>query len=324
MSGNAVNDSGEVVGGGYPPNPNHAFLWVKGKAPQDLGTLPGNPPGGQYSSAVGINHNGEITGVSGLPTNGYPQPYFKPSPSQPMENIGLVPNYGNSHAIYGNAYAINNLGDIVGSNVWSYGDEVGFFWSKATGIKQLYNSRGGRNARATSINDVGQIVGQCDVPGSTSGTFVQRACLWAAHTSIPQSIGTLPHENLASTATAINHSGEVVGNSSNASTWHAFLWSANTGMIDLGVIDPNGYSAALAINNTGEVVGFVAATQNGVNPNYRAFVWTKTAGMKDLNHLIPSGTGWALQFANSINTSGQIVGFGLLHGQYHGYLLTPR
>ena len=325
MSGNAVNDSGEVVGGGYPPRPNHAFLWTKAHGAQDLGTFPGNPPGGQYSSAVGINRNGEITGVSGLPTNGYPQPYFKPSPSQPMENIGLVPNYGNSHAIYGNAYAINNLGDIVGSNIWNYGGEVAFFWSKPTGVKMLYNARGGRMTRATSINDLGQIVGQCDVPGSTSGTFVQRACLWAAHTSIPQSIGTLPHENIASTASAINHSGEVVGNSSNASTWHAFLWSASTGMIDLGVLDPNGYSAALAINNAGEVVGRVAATQQtGVNPNYRAFVWTKAAGMKDLNHLIPSGTGWALWSANSINTAGQISGYGLLHGQYHGFLLTPR
>jgi probable HAF family extracellular repeat protein len=323
MSGNAVNDLGEVVGGGYPPNPNHAFLWIKGKAPQDLGTLPGTPPGGQYSSAVGINHNGEITGVSGLPTNGYPQPYFKPSPSQPMENIGLVPNYGNSHAIYGNAYAINNLGDIVGSNIWNYGDEVAFFWSKATGVKQLYHPRGGRNARATSINDVGQIAGYCQVPDSASpGTLVWRACLWAFHTSIPHSIGTLPHETTASMANAINHGGEIVGWSSNPNTSHAFLWSAQTGMTDLGVLDTNGFSNALAINSSGEVVGVVGVVGN--NPNYRPFVWTKTAGMKDLNHLIPSGTGWALQFADSINTSGQIVGFGLLHGQYHGYLLTPR
>jgi probable HAF family extracellular repeat protein len=323
MSGNAVNDLGEVVGGGYPPNPNHAFLWIKGKAPQDLGTFPGNPPGGQYSSAVGINHNGEITGVSGLPTNGYPQPYFKPSPSQPMENIGLVPNYGNSHAIYGNAYSINNLGDIVGSNIWNYGGEVAFFWSKATGVKMLYNARGGRMTRATSINDVGQIAGYCQVPDSASpGTLVWRACLWAFHTSIPQSIGTLPHETTASMANAINRTGEIVGWSSNPNTSHAFLWSAQTGMIDLGVLDPNGFSNALAINSAGEVVGLVGVVGN--NPNYRAFVWTKAAGMKDLNHLIPPNTGWYLWSASSINTSGQIVGYGQLHGQYHGFLLTPR
>jgi probable HAF family extracellular repeat protein len=96
-------------------------------------------------------------------------------------------------------------------------------------------------------------------------------------------------------------------------------------MIDLGVLDPNGYSAALAINGAGEVVGIVAATQKtGVNPNYRGFVWTKAGGMKDLNHLIPLNTGWVLQSASSINSSGQIVGYGLLHGQYHGFLLTPR
>ena len=325
MSGNAVNDSGEVVGGGYPPKPNHGFLWIKASGMHDLGTFPGNPPGGQYSSAVGINRTGEITGVSGAPTTGYPLPYFKPSLSQPMENIGLVPNYGNSHAIYGNAYSINNLGDIVGSNILNYGDEVAFFWSKATGVRQLYQPRGGRQTRAASINDVGQIVGLCQVPDSTSpGTLVWRACLWAAHTSIPQSIGTLSQEHIASTANAINHSGEVVGTSSNASTWHAFLWTAQSGMMDLGVLDPNGFSEALAINAAGEVVGRVASTQKtGVNPNYRGFVWTKAGGMKDLNHLIPSGTGWALQWASSINTSGEIVGYGYLHGQIHGYLLTP-
>jgi probable HAF family extracellular repeat protein len=98
--------------------------------------------------------------------------------------------------------------------------------------------------------------------------------------------------------------------------------AAQTGMIDLGVLDPNGFSNALAINSAGEVVGLVGVVGN--NPNYRAFVWTKAAGMKDLNHLIPPNTGWYLWSASSINTSGQIVGYGQLHGQYHGFLLTPR
>ena len=324
ISGNSVNDLGEVVGTRFNDGsgPIHGYLWTKAHGFQDLGTLPGNPPGGQYSSAVGINRSGEITGVSGIPSNGYPQPYFKPSPSQPMENIGLLPNYGNSHAIWGNAYAINNLGDIVGSNMLNYGDEVAFFWSKATGVKRLYQARGGRQTRATGINDVGQIAGYCQFPDSASpGTLFWRACLWAAHTSIPQSIGTLPNENILSMANAINHSGEIVGQSSGSSTSHAFLWSAGRGMIDLGVLDPNGFSNALAINDAGEVVGFVGVPGN--NPNYRPFVWTKAGGMKDLNHLIPSGTGWALQWASSINTSGQIVGYGYLHGQIHGFLLTP-
>ena len=319
ISGNSVNDLGEVVGTRFNDGsgPIHGYLWTKAHGFQDLGTLPGNPPGGQYSWAVAINHNGEITGVSGAPSNGYPHPYIKTSVSQPMQDLGLIPQ-----GSWGNAYAISNAGEVVGSDVLTYGDSVAFYWSKATGMKVLYHPRGGRMTSAAGINDVGQIVGVCQAPDSTSpGTLFWRACLWAHHTSIPQSIGTLPQQN-SSTATAINYSGEVVGYSGNPSISHAFLWSVHTSMIDLGVLDPNGFSNALAINDAGEVVGFVGVNSN--NPNYRGFVWTKAGGMKDLNHLIPANTGWVLQFASSINTSGQISGAGLLHGQNHGFLLTPR
>ena len=45
--------------------------------------------------------------------------------------------------------------------------------------------------------------------------------------------------------------------------------------------------------------------------------------MKDLNKLIPAGSGWVLLQAFGINNSGQIVGTGTIHGEEHGFLLTP-
>ena len=43
--------------------------------------------------------------------------------------------------------------------------------------------------------------------------------------------------------------------------------------------------------------------------------------MLDLNSLIPSGSGWALTEAYAINSSGQIVGTGILNGVEHAVLL---
>jgi hypothetical protein len=43
----------------------------------------------------------------------------------------------------------------------------------------------------------------------------------------------------------------------------------------------------------------------------------------DLNTLIPSNSGWELIEARDINDQGQIVGWGVIHGATHAYLLHP-
>ena len=45
--------------------------------------------------------------------------------------------------------------------------------------------------------------------------------------------------------------------------------------------------------------------------------------MLDLNDLVPTGSGWVLEFADDINSSGQIVGEGFIDGEFHAFLLTP-
>jgi T5SS/PEP-CTERM-associated repeat protein/probable HAF family extracellular repeat protein len=88
-------------------------------------------------------------------------------------------------------------------------------------------------------------------------------------------------------------------------------------MQDLGSLGGD-WSRALDINDGEQVVGNArnAASQN------RAFLW-ENGQMKDLNNFVPADSGWALVSAEAINQRGQIVGFGVINGQTHAFLLTP-
>ena len=120
-----------------------------------------------------------------------------------------------------------------------------------------------------------------------------------------------------SSASDVNDSGQVVGGARTSSGiyGHAFLYSGGQ-MQDLGTL--GGYeSGAYGINDSGQVVG-----QAGHLTSSHAFLYAD-GQMQDLNDLIPAGSGWELTNATEINTSGQIVGEGELHGNMRAFLGTP-
>jgi probable HAF family extracellular repeat protein len=121
-----------------------------------------------------------------------------------------------------------------------------------------------------------------------------------------------------SSAAAINRSGQVVGNSEVAGypNIHAFLWSADGGMRDLGFLNEADNTAyAYGINDAGEVVG-VSYGNNGL---WGAFLWTQSEGMMDIGSLGGGSTN-----AYAINNVEQVVGSsGLSDGlTAHAFLWT--
>jgi probable HAF family extracellular repeat protein len=98
------------------------------------------------------------------------------------------------------------------------------------------------------------------------------------------------------------------------------LWS-NGQVTDLGTLGGN-ISAAVAINNKGQVAGFGNTTGNG-GLNH-GFIW-KNGKMADVNSLIAADSGWFLQQITGINNFGQMVGVGInsATGKNHGFLLNP-
>jgi probable HAF family extracellular repeat protein len=124
-------------------------------------------------------------------------------------------------------------------------------------------------------------------------------------------------------ACAINNRGQVVGHSelTNDTTFHGFLWTKAAGMRDLGTLPGDYASLALGINDGGEVVG----ASLDANFNLRAVLWENDGQMADLNTLIPAKSDLYLLMAESVNSSGQIIGLAVTSaGVVHGFLATPQ
>jgi probable HAF family extracellular repeat protein len=86
-------------------------------------------------------------------------------------------------------------------------------------------------------------------------------------------------------------------------TTHAFLWTHDGGMQDLGTLSGDVSSVGFGINSKGQVVG----NSCDASGNCRAFLW-ENGVMTDLNTLVCPGTSLYLTTGNDINAKGEIAG----------------
>ena len=240
----AINSSGDVAGWSYPPPSivyQHATLFKDGLS-IDLGSL-----GGNYSLALGINGQGQVTGNSTLTGDGVSHGF--------VWTAGAFTDIGTLGGDGAQPNAINSNGDVVG---WALlpGTQVGaehaFLWSG--GSMTDLGTLGGFRSNALDINDSREIVGSYD----RSPDHQQHAVVWRG--GAPTDIGTLPGGTY-SNAYAVNNRGQVVGSAQAADTLPvAFLWSPVSGMQDLNaMVDPASVvgcriTSALDINDCGEIV----------------------------------------------------------------------
>lgn len=130
----------------------------------------------------------------------------------------------------------------------------------------------------------------------------------------PIDLGTLGGTSVdTSMALDVSNRGDVVGSSTINGQTHAFLWTMEGGIRDLGTLG-GASSTARGINEARQVVG---VSDLGAGQQH-AFIWTSAAGMVDLGTL-----GGSSSDATAINNAGQVVGTSqVASGERHPFLWT--
>ena len=259
--------------------------------------------------------------------------------------------YPGGHTATGIAQGINDAGQVVVQQVFSYWDDGStdtrsYIWQD--GVATELTSATGGDTTVYAINNAGQTLIRAgtlfirnsdgtmipiDNPTATSRVNPEainnnaevvgyynddgyKAFIW--QDGVMTDLGHLPG-GLTSRAHDINDSGQVVGYSEWIGGGGGFIWE-NGVMTNLGELAPDEGCTPFGINNTGQVVG---GADGGSGTT--AFFW-ENGEIYNLNDLVDAtAAGWTLINAQDINDNGWIVGYGYNpSGNFQKFLLTPE
>jgi probable HAF family extracellular repeat protein len=324
-----LNNNGQVAGDGYT-------------TPHTVGT---------YTEVYNGNSGGQVSVIGVTPPsatspgsyNYWSQPVAMNDSGQLIvERFDSNPGWylysgGQLSAVPGIPSAINDAGAVAGIDGGP--NQV---YVKIGGVETLFNGLpGGQISSVVAINNSGQFIGNSSysyVPTDNQGYDYSKATGWT-HAFLYNGNSVVDLGTLGGNVTfaqAMNAHGDVVGYSGTQSLSnpsdpnqvnHAFLVPFGGKMIDLGVLPGTTQSAALGINDQGQVVGISGTgyLPLGVATNLtssHAFLY-QNGVMTDLNTLVPI-SGITLTAALAINNQGQILADGVdSKGDLEQFLLTP-
>jgi len=308
-----INDDNLILGTvANPGEAARAFLWTQEGGLQVLGFVDMNadPP------VVGPTSDGAVAG-SGLAANAAGPGFHK---TLGGSVVAIQPLPGGT---YTRPKAITEAGHVVGEADTSGGEVHAFVWTATTGVVDL-GTLGGKDSRAVAATEWGRVAGtSTDASGRNRAFTLQLGPDGTA--GAMHDLGTLcTSEGVEqicgsqSFAAAMNGFGDVVGWSEiSGGKVHAFLWSAEDGMKDLGSLVADGESRAYAINDHGYVVG-VGDADGG---KQEAFLWVPGYGIQKLGTLSGMAAGGV-----GIGSLGRVVGWSFTDdGQKHGFMTSePR
>jgi probable HAF family extracellular repeat protein len=283
----AINARGQVAFSEYD-NGRYRARFYDGQQIRDLGTL-----GGPSAYAVAVNDLGQVAGVADVTPDGTVSHAFRWSVATGMVDITPAIKQNSITA------AIDREGRVAGtligagSNVFSHA----FFWTPQTGPLDIGTLD--VYSYATGSNDRGAVVGY----SGGDGPFDILGFLWTRAGGI-RNVGTLPDE--FTLAADVNNLGHVVGATPFSTApfppvyyVHAFVWTPETGPIDLGT-GTGDRSTAAAINDHDMVIGHVL----DFPVLYHGFVWTRDMGLVEIGADRPD----IQTFVGGLNNLGQVVG----------------
>jgi probable HAF family extracellular repeat protein len=345
----AISEDGLIAGtASLAGGAQHAVLWYK-NLKLDLGTLGGSKSAGLNSTAFFSNDFAQVVGASEVSAQDKDGENFCAFGSG-LKCLPFLWQGGEMKALpllggkNGQAIGINDRGLAVGvaenatvdknCQAPQTNDFEAVLWGPGPrAIHELRPLPGDSVGVGLWINDKDQVAGTSGSCGNSVLPPIAvgpHAVLWENDTvtdlgnlggtcitpCISPTLGPL-----GNVALYVNNQGQVFGTSvlAGEQTQHAFMWTRETGMQDLGTVKGDYASVALGANDRGEVVG-LSFDKTGVP---RAFL-RRNGVMLDLNTLLPANSPIHALAAGLINSRGEIAGFGVTSGgEMHGYLATP-
>ena len=220
-----------------------------------------------------------------------------------LQEIGELPPGSD----YSTAFGINKHGQVVGSVNTATGMRA-FRSKRTTGIVLLETLPGDTSSSASAINTSG------GAAGWSSGSGGIHAVIWSSK-GVIQALPMLP-DSSACRGQAINDREDVAGACDTASGPRAVLWTGGS-VQDLGALPGDYESAALGINNNGDVVG------SSGNPEavHHAVLWPAGGAIQSIGAL-PRRT-WSQALA--INDNKEVVGVSSDgYSKEHAFLWTEK
>lgn len=304
----AMNSLGQVTGTASAAEHHAAFMYYYNGKEDEMEDI-----GGLGSRAFAINPAGIVAGDFFLPR----QTVIVSHAALFIKDKGFVDLGVLKGMMCSRANAINATQQVVGYSgmLRDSAESRPFIWTSRTGMID-FGTLGGAYAQASAINEAGFVTGTSQLNNwvknpETHAFIYQPLSDKEMYTKPMQDLGTLG--GTFSYGTALNASNQVVGYSTMKpleARVHAFFHGGEK-MIDLGALDKEGFdhSAALSINNAGQVVGVAYGPTSGTDEvNQTAFIWNQKGQIVNLNTLIGGASKlyWLLS-AVSINDSGQIA-----------------
>jgi probable HAF family extracellular repeat protein len=297
------------------------------------------------SAGRAITNCGQVTGWIASPsppnTLGIPLPFV-----WAQGVMQLLPLTGS--AKYGQAFALNGCGQVVGSNYNGVATRATTWQSGSMEIIHF----SGHDANGRSINDCGCIAGD---GGTATKANVQAWCQPGGRLNpLASNIPSVLPTDRYSRAYGINNRGQIVGGSDIGKPIlypiafaaphagiHACLWDKGIAQ-DLGSLHASEGSEAYGINDKTQVVGrsgnhaFLwhngTMTDLGAGSAYNvnnggavvgdSFLWHGGARTA-LTALLPANSGWSSLEGRDINDYGAIVGTGIRQGNARAFLMWP-
>lgn len=287
-----VSNSGSVVG--YFAQGDTYYLWDAdaNKVKAIEGTSPGQ---GHGSYATFSLDNKFISGASINPETGLSE----------ISRYEVATNkwtlLGGLGGVMGKAssggYDISADGStIIGLGWTKQFNANAIAWTQNEGIIDLGSLHKGRSSRANEVSADGSII-----VGWQDQFNPWKAAVWKKNPNggyfpnvyllIDPKGDPTDLKNQLGEAHAISADGKWIGGKGDEAMANAWLWSEETGMIDLGRFedDDRARGNVTSINHDGTIaVGYYMTYKNGTSnpPDYKCFIWTKKNGIKELNDFV--------------------------------------